>query len=457
MAFYIRRQRKIDETFLNYIKNGNPDPCMVREMIAQGANVNSRDIYCNTVLHLAMRHCYNKLAVVSVLLKAGANPNKINAVKKTPLRMAIKYGQDMPVISELIKSGANINFLDKKDNSPLHFAVAHFRQPVVDAFLKLKADVNVKNCHGNNVLHQCVLCHNLHTIRKILQSKDYTADIDAKNNDDETPLMLAVKSGDYEIVKELLSFGASVLIPDKHGSSLLHAALKKPYPNLNLIGELVRYDADICRYDVHSSPLHLALDRYYSQPSDELETAKTLLIYDALRNSDRTDWCKSNIGSKYGDILPELLEFYKKCLNEVKKMKLELIHKNYSFLEFVIQGLSSKALFQKRTIYKTFTVNQILHICNEYPIYRNIIACRLEKINLRRKLMDINVYVKKENEECKVFLDLDSVFTLSHYLTNLDLLNLIEAFSDLQAPCQDFGYLTLTSRKPEKRKYESDD
>ncbi|GFX34199.1 hypothetical protein TNCV_2894061 [Trichonephila clavipes] len=79
----------------------------------------------------------------------------------------------------------------------------------------------------------------------MLLSKDYSADIDAKNNNDETPLMMAVKSGNYEIVQELLSFGASVSILDKCGSSLLHGALKKPYPNLNLIGELVRYDAGI--------------------------------------------------------------------------------------------------------------------------------------------------------------------------------------------------------------------
>ncbi|GFV25765.1 putative ankyrin repeat protein RF_0381 [Trichonephila clavipes] len=418
MAF----QRKLDDDFLNYIKYGNPDPGVVREMIAQGADVHIRDLYLNTVLHLAMKYCNNKLAVVSVLLNAGVNPNSPNAFRKTPLRMAMKYGQEMPVINELIKFGANINVLDGKDNSALHCAVAHFRQPVVDAFLKLKADVNIKNSDGNNVLHQCVLCDDLYTIRKILQSKDYSADIDAKNNNDETPLMLAVKSGNYEIVKELLSFEASVLIPDKYGSSLLHAALKKPYPNLNLIGELVRYDADICSCDMeHSSPLHLALDRYLSLPSDKLETAKTLLIYDALRNSDRTAWCKSNIGSKYGDILPELLEFYKKCLDEVKKMKSNL------FMEII--------LFWNLSL--------------------RIIASRLEKIDLRRKLMDLDVYVKKGNG-CKIFLDLDSVFTLSDYLTNLDLLNLIEAFSDLQAPCQDFGSLTLTSRKPEKRKYDSD-
>ncbi|GFS33949.1 hypothetical protein TNIN_390651 [Trichonephila inaurata madagascariensis] len=109
----------------------------------------------------------------------------------------------MPVINEFIKFGANINFLDMKDNSPFHFAVAHFRQPVVDAFFKLKADVNIKkNRGGNNVLHQC---DDLYTIRKVLQSKDYSAIIDGKNNNDETPLMLAVKSGNYEIVKELIN------------------------------------------------------------------------------------------------------------------------------------------------------------------------------------------------------------------------------------------------------------
>ncbi|GFX34198.1 hypothetical protein TNCV_2894051 [Trichonephila clavipes] len=118
---------------------------VVGEMIAQGANEHIRDCHFDNVLHLAMRHCYNKLAVVSVLLKAGVNPNSANAVRKTSLRMDIKYGQEMPVINELIKFGANINFLDRKDNSPLHFAVAHFHQPVVDAFLKLKADANIKN------------------------------------------------------------------------------------------------------------------------------------------------------------------------------------------------------------------------------------------------------------------------------------------------------------------------
>ncbi|GFS91024.1 ANK_REP_REGION domain-containing protein [Nephila pilipes] len=419
----------MDSKLLNYIEKGNPQPGTVRQMITRGAHVNGIDPNSNTILHLVMRHCCNKLEVVRVILNAGADIDAMNIDRKTPLLMAIEHCQDISVIIALIEHGANINCADKNNNTPLHFAVINERHSAIDVLLHFKADVSIRNSDGNSVVHLCVLKNDMQTLKKILQCEDLKIDIDAKNNLEETPLMSAVKVENLEIVRELLLVGASVRISGIRASTPLHAALKNSPTNMELVEELLWYNADVFDYDMDLlTPLHLALNKYYEKESDNLVFSKTLLKFVALRNGDRTDWISHHASARY-DIIPELLKYYKMCLAEVCRMESELIHENISFYEFVIQGLNKRALLEKRIDY--FTFNHILFVIKAYPIYRDIIVSCINKKYLSRKMMNIAFYTKQENGQ-KKFLDNDSVFIICGYLSNLEILNLIDAFSDFQ-------------------------
>ncbi len=86
---------------------GYPD--IVDLLIASGANVNLRDGFGNTPLHLAVRQPFDALTVVQKLLKAGAAVNPKNGFDKTPLDYSLQEGtspRNLRVVETLIKAGA---------------------------------------------------------------------------------------------------------------------------------------------------------------------------------------------------------------------------------------------------------------------------------------------------------------------------------------------------------------
>ncbi|GFS91031.1 ankyrin-1 [Nephila pilipes] len=427
-CFIIRRRKKKDEALAKYIMKGNPHPHTIRFMINRGARVNARDNHSNSMLHLVMRHCKDNIQVVRMMLKSGADPNAVSVVKKTPLRMAIKYRQDISVIKELINYGADVNCQDRHLNTPLHVAVIKKLHYVVNILLQHKANVNIANDNENSVLHACVLLNDFQTLKKILHYKNLKIDLEAKNRFKETPLMCAVKGDNLKIVSELLLFGASVATTDGTGSTLLHAALMKSPPNLELVDELLRYNADIyfLNNDI-SSPVHLAVNKYYEPELDNFVSTKALIKYDVLQNGDRTFQFSHHIGTRPG-IYSKLEKFCEACLYEVGRMKSEFIDINFTLHEFVIQCLNKRAILVNKTNYKTSIIDRILRVFRRYPIYQDIIITCVEKKYLLRKITDIRLRAKVRKEERLITLDFDSLYIICDYLSNSDILNLIEAF-----------------------------
>ncbi|WP_179947520.1 ankyrin repeat domain-containing protein, partial [Wolbachia endosymbiont of Cylisticus convexus] len=134
-------------------------------------DVNAKNIYGETPLHLAARSGY--LNVVEKLIEKGANVNAKNSNGKTPLHYAAEKGY-LNVVEKLIEKGAYFDAENNKQQKPLDISrvnsyseISKFLSNIEELFNVAKEDnlnrveelinqgarVNAKNSDSNTPLH----------------------------------------------------------------------------------------------------------------------------------------------------------------------------------------------------------------------------------------------------------------------------------------------------------------
>ena len=159
------------------------------------------------------------------------------------------------------------NYYESKyENLSLFDLIQNGKTDLVKKKIESGADVNAKNNNGNTPL--CVASSNEHIeIVKLLL--EYGADVNAKNNYGSTPLYLASECGHTEIVKLLLEYGADV----NEYTPLYWASYKG---HAEIVKLLLEYGADVNIKDNDGrTPLYWASVYGYT------EIVKLLLEYGA--------------------------------------------------------------------------------------------------------------------------------------------------------------------------------
>ena len=114
-------------------------------LLDTGLNINSADIWGQTVLHHAVEK--NRKKLVKALVECGADVNVKDTVGRQPLHMAAEKGWDV-ICDCLITLGANINGQDKYQSTPLHFAALTGKAPVGHLLIKAGCDVALRDACG---------------------------------------------------------------------------------------------------------------------------------------------------------------------------------------------------------------------------------------------------------------------------------------------------------------------
>lgn len=152
---------------------------------------------------------------------------------------------------------------------------------------------------------------------------------------------------------------------------------------------------------------------YYNKPSKWLKVSHDFFV----------EMCRHKCLSYFNT--QETTEFFgyvDKCLLELSKMR-TTVHDGVTLYDFVVQQ-------------KQYFLKGIESITNEdvknFPIYGDVIKCSILMIKERKKLMkqlqDVQM-VCKNTQGALITLDYGSMQHLSEFLSNLDLISVLDAFS----------------------------
>ena len=128
---------------------------------------------------------------------------------------ALKYGWAMP--SDLVQESALDNWIDSQLDTPLIASSSAGNVDVIRLLAPI-SKVNAQNRSGNTALHSAVLANNASAVQALLQA---ACDVEIRNEESLTPLMLAVETAGREVVDSLVDAGAKLNRRDKFGVSVI--------------------------------------------------------------------------------------------------------------------------------------------------------------------------------------------------------------------------------------------
>lgn len=130
--------------------------CQVKEIIANGADINDRDADGLTALITASAK--SRFSILNELLVLGANPNIGDDDEKTALMYAIgESNYRIQICFNLIQAGADINAQDNYGKTALMEAANLGSLSSVQLLIKMNADINIKDREGKSALDYALL------------------------------------------------------------------------------------------------------------------------------------------------------------------------------------------------------------------------------------------------------------------------------------------------------------
>ena len=263
----------------------NKEKKKIENLLLQGVpNLNFQDVFGNTALHYLCMGDDHELAEIVIVM--GGNVELENNQQATPLHIAAANG-NIPLVNMLLERGADINAHDIEDKTPLIYAISGGQEGIAEYLISTGADKYSRTINGlspidfaraadmdtlipffdgrfpwidnkgNSNLHNAVYQSGISVIRNILSANK--SDIDARNNEGLTPLLISVSRLNFGVSELLLEFGANpnlTRLIDAY--TPLHIAAEN---GVSWLGEnLLKYGADInARNQDGASPLMLAI------------------------------------------------------------------------------------------------------------------------------------------------------------------------------------------------------
>ncbi|KAH9498484.1 hypothetical protein Btru_007628 [Bulinus truncatus] len=202
------------------------------------AFVNAKSKHGLTPLHLAASN--GNVTLVKLLIeKHGATIDALTLAKKTALHMAAQNGQK-EVCAALIKMNADTNATDVHGQTPLHLAAENNHSDVVKLFLKHRPElVTMANINGMTCAHIAAAKGSAAVIKELMRFNKTIITTARNKTNDSTALHLAAEGGHAQVVKILLEAGASALEENADGMTALHLAAK--HGHIETMNELKKY------------------------------------------------------------------------------------------------------------------------------------------------------------------------------------------------------------------------
>jgi ankyrin repeat protein/beta-lactamase regulating signal transducer with metallopeptidase domain len=252
---------------------------LVEQLLSRGASVNAKDGRDATPLHVAANNGHKEIA--GLLITRGAKVDAENENGETPLHLAANRGHK-EMVEVLIDNGADVNAKNiRRGATPLHTAVAASHKDVVVLLIKSGADVNAKDRQGGTPLDLARRRGNAEIIEILTKASEDQTIVENEPSkeeslaDQEEPkpaksLHQATKDGDIEQVKRLIAEGADTsALDDRDCTPMYYAAL---YGRKEIVEVFLANGADVNdRDDVGYTLLYPAIW------SNDIDTIRIML------------------------------------------------------------------------------------------------------------------------------------------------------------------------------------
>ena len=172
---------------------------------------------------------------------------------ETPLHFAVRYCAPPAIISTLVENGGDLNTVDPATGLPLlGNAIFICGRAVVRRMLELGASVLASEPLGGNMLHFALRNDKFQLVPLLLE---YVVDLEQVDDNNLTPLQLALWKEDSRSAIMLLEAGANPDVRGSGGLTLAHLAIYKR--DMDLLRALVASNADLGILDDYGrNPLH---------------------------------------------------------------------------------------------------------------------------------------------------------------------------------------------------------
>uniref|UniRef100_A0A4W5N9M1 Kinase D interacting substrate 220 n=1 Tax=Hucho hucho TaxID=62062 RepID=A0A4W5N9M1_9TELE len=248
---------------------------MVQELLRRGANVNLDDVDCWTALISAAKEGH--VEVVKELLANNASLEHRDMGGWSALMWASYKGR-VEVAQLLLEKGASPNITGQV-STQTHTHHRFSRKGHFDSVMHLLvngADVDQEGANSMTALIVAVRGGFNEVVKELLKRNP---NVNMTDKDGNTALMIAAKEGYTEIVQDLLDAGTYVNIPDRSGETVLIGAVRGGH--VEIVRALLNKYADI---DVRGQDSKTAL--YWA-----VEKGNATMVRDILQCNPDTESC----------------------------------------------------------------------------------------------------------------------------------------------------------------------
>ncbi|MDR2803946.1 MAG: ankyrin repeat domain-containing protein [Treponema sp.] len=244
---------------------------IMNALIEHGANVNIQDGQGNTAMHIAIPVDAHK-AALEMLIGHGANPNLRDRRGDSPLHIVIGLNRGVDIIETLLVSGADTTIHNIEGKTPLYIAVEENRAALLPLLLMYHSDIFAVTNEGKTPFG-LAMSENRDALNALITSETVLQ----SDNNGNTPLIVAVQfSGDPEIIQRILDKNALINARNQDGDTALHIAVRQNREAAGVL--LITRGADMFAQNAKGeSPSYLT---FYS-PGDIREWVLTPIVLTA--------------------------------------------------------------------------------------------------------------------------------------------------------------------------------